>query len=171
MQLEELFDYKNMLMKDLCSDKRIVELVTGNPEADVPNHGLPYTQIYPYEYIPETVNDGQTFICFDVDILRVPNKTIYEPVIYIWAVTHKSRLRVETKLGGGVLLDELAKAINSKLNGSRYYGLGELTLGNSSRFKPITDYLGRALVYYAKDFNRPKGRIDAPSNRKPNRYE
>lgn len=49
MNLEELFDYKNLLMKDLCSNERVVKLVTGNEDAAVPNHGLAYTQLWPFE--------------------------------------------------------------------------------------------------------------------------
>lgn len=169
MYLEEFYDYKNLLMKEICSDPKIVKLVTGNENASVPNHGLPYTQVFPYEYIPETVDDGKTFICLDVDIVAVPNKTFYIPVIYVWIFTHKSRMRVEGEKGGAVLLDELSVAINNKLNGSRYYGMGELKLDSVGRFKPITDFMGRTMVYYAKDFNRAKGRINSPSDRKPQR--
>ena len=163
MLLEEFFDYKNLLMKELCSNEAIVKLVTGNENADVPNHGLPYTQIYPFEFVPETVGEGKTFICFDVDIMSVPNKTFYVPVLYIWEFTHKSRLQME---GGGLLLDTLAMEIDKMLNGSRYYGLGELKLDSVQRFAPITDFQGRVLTYYTKDFNRPSGVRSMPSNRK-----
>jgi len=169
MHLEELYDYKNQLVRDLCSDPDVVRIVTGNLNADVPNHDLPYTQIFPYEFLPETVDDGQTYICLEVDIPSVPNLTYYLPVVYVWIFTHKSRMRIETDRGGGVLVDELSAAVDKKLNGSRYYGLGTLELDSSIHFKPVNDYLGRALIYRAKDFNRPKGRINAPSNRKNTR--
>lgn len=169
MHLEELYDYKNKLVQDLCSNPDVVRLVTGNPEASVPNHDLPYTQIFPYEFVPETVDDGQTYICLEVDIPSVPNRTFYLPVVYVWIFTHKSRMRVQTERGGGVLVDELSAVVDKMLNGSRYYGLGTLELDSAPHFKPVNDYLGRALIYAAKDFNRPKGRVNAPSNRKPNR--
>lgn len=162
MNLEELFDYKNNLMRDLCTNEEVVKCVTCNEHAAVPNHGLPYTQIFPYEYIPETVGEGKTFICFDVDIVSVPNKTYYYPVIYIWVFTHKSQMRAP---GGGVLLDKLSSVINEHMNGNRTYGLGELKLDSVRRFKPITDYLGRVLTYTTKDFNR-NIRFDQPPNRK-----
>lgn len=162
--LEEFFDYKNLLMKDLCSNEDVVKLITNNEEAAVPNNKLPYTQIFPYQNIPETVDEAKTFICYDVDIIAVDNKTFYTPVIYIWICTHKSKYRCES---GGVLLDKLSIAIDKMLNGSRFYGLGELKLDSVTRFIPVADFMGREMIYYAKDFNRPWSTVgSSPSNRK-----
>lgn len=163
MQLEEFYDYKNLLMEQLCCDPEIVRAVTDNDKAAVPNHDLPYYQVFPFEYVPETVNDAKTFICFDVDIVSVPNKTMYIPVIYVWVFAHKSRLRAKE---GGCTLDKMAAAVNRLLNGNRYYGLGELKLDSVRRFTPVTDYLGRVLTFYAKDFNRKWAKPDIPVNRK-----
>lgn len=162
MNLQEFFDYKNKIMETLCSNKRIVQLVTDSKSASIPNRDLPYTQIYPYEFIPETVDEGMTFICYDVDIDEVVEKPFYIPVIYIWVFTHKSKLKLDE---GGVRIDELAKEIDKELNGSRFLGLGELNLSSVGRFSPTTDYLGRVLTYYTKDFNRI-GSKKPPSNRK-----
>lgn len=163
MELEEFYDYKNRLMAELCKNEEVVRLVTENKEASVPNHQLPYTQLFPYEFIPETVSEARTFICFDEDIVSVPSKTYYIPVLYIWICTHKSKLRMPE---GGVLLDKLSVEINKMLNGSRFYGLGQLKLSSVQRFEPITDYLGRVLVYSTVDFNRLSAGGRTPSNRK-----
>ncbi len=165
MYLEEFFDYKNQFMKDICCNKEIVTLITDDENSKVPNHTLAYSQVFPFEFIPETVSSGQTFVCFDVDILSVDNKTFYNPVLYVWAFTHKSKLHLPQ---GGVRTDQLASAIDKLINGSRFYGLGELDLQSVGRFVPILDYQGRELVYYAKDFNRTGSRTP-PANRK-NRY-
>ena len=162
MNLEEFFDYKNRLMKDLCSNEEIVALITGKEIGVVPNRTLPYTQLFPYEFIPETVDNAQSFVCFDVDITNVTNKTFYVPVLYIWVFTHKSKMRLPN---GGVRIDTLASKINELLNGNRFYGLGELDLRQVGRFSPITDYQGRVLTYCTKDFNR-NGSKQPPSNRK-----
>lgn len=161
MNLSEFFDYKNLLMKEFCSNANIVRLITDKNDAAIPNHTLPYSQIFPYEYIPETIDDGQTFICFDVDVAEVANKTFYTPILYIWAFTHKSKFRLAD---GGVRVDLLASEIDTMLNGSRYYGLGELNLKSVGRFSPIVDYQGRVLTYCTKDFNRGYSRTP-PSNR------
>ena len=164
MFLKELFDYKSRLMQDVCTNTDIVKLITGKPYKPGQERTLPYSQVFPYEFVPETVDNGQTFLCFDVDISRVPNKTFYSPVIYIWVFTHKSKMRLDE---GGVRVDELAIKIDEMLNGNRFYGLGELDLQDVGRFAPITDYQGRVLVYTAKDFNRGQGK-QMPANRKQN---
>ena len=163
MELKEFYDYKNRLMMDLCSNQEIVSLVTGKEDPEVPDRTLPYTQIYPFQYIPETENNARTFVCFDVDILKAPNKTFYYPVIYIWILAHKSKMRTK---GKGCLTDAISCEIDQMLNGNRFYGLGELEFGPVSRFIPTTDYLGRQMVYYTKDFNRSPGLKPTPANRK-----
>ena len=59
------------------------------------------------------------------------------------------------------------KEIAGAINGSRYYGLGELDLYSVKRFAPMTDFQGKILTFTATDFNRlhnPKNTI--PPNRK-----
>lgn len=163
MYLDEFFDYKNQLMDDLLTDEKIVKLI--NENVDIKDAGsLVYTQVFPYEYVPETVEHGLTFICSDVDITAAPNKTYYEPTLYVWIFTHKSLLRLPE---GGVRTDKLAHEVAKKLNGSRFYGLGELSLRSVKRFAPMMDYQGKVLVFDAKDFNRPHptGKV-IPANRK-----
>lgn len=164
MQLEEFFDYKNQLMQDLLSNSKIVKLLSDDEE-DIDNpEKLVYAQVYPFEYIPETVEHGQTFICCDVDVQRSLSKTYLLPFVYIWLFTHKSKLRLPE---GGVRTDKLASEIAKTINGSRYYGLGELDLYSAKRFAPISDYQGKVLTFHATEFNRqsPTGKT-VPSNRK-----
>lgn len=164
MELQEFYDYKNRLMKDLCSNLEIVKLVTGDANPKVPNKNLPYTQIFPFQFIPETENDARTFICFDVDIVNVPNKTFYKPVIYIWIIAHKSNMRTASQ---GCRTDAISCEIDHMLNGNRNYGQGELMLGPVTRFNPNTDFLGRQLIYTTRDFNRSPGMKPTPAYRKP----
>ena len=135
-------------MKDLLTTPRIVELLT---DEDNVGAELAYKQVFPCEYIPETVQEGKTFVCFDVDIQKSLNKTFLIPVINIWVFTHRSKLRLPE---GGVRTDALCAEISQKINGSRFYGLGELELESVRRFAPMTDYQGKCLTFTARDFNR-----------------
>ena len=162
-QLDEFFDYKNRFMEDILTDKDIVALIN----EDVPfeeSKKLAYTQVFPYEYVPETIEHGQVFVCCVVDVQKSLNKTYLLPTIYVWVFAHKSKLRLPT---GGVRTDILASKIVERMNGSRFYGLGELTIQSARRFAPMTDYNGKMLTFNATDFNRlnPTGQ-PIPSNRK-----
>ena len=164
MYLDEFFDYKNRLMEDLLTNEKIVKLLDDDCKLIANPGSLVYKQVFPFEYIPDTVEHGQTFICCDVDIQKAINKTFYNPVLYVWEFTHKSKLRLPE---GGVRTDKLASEIAKAVNGSRYYGLGELDLYSVKRFAPINDYQGKVLTFNAEDFNRksPTGK-PVPSNRK-----
>lgn len=163
MHLEELFDYKNKLMEDLCKNPRIVQMVTGDETPLLPAHDLAYARFFPYEHIPKTASEAGVYICFEVTARKVPNKTFYYPVIYIWIAAHESKMRPEW---GGVLTDQIAIEIDRMLNGNREYGQGELELSAVDTFVPTTDYLGRSLAYATRDFNRGNGRHPIPENRK-----
>lgn len=162
--LDELFDYKNQLLEDMLTNKTIVRLLSNDCSTDIPAESLMFEQVFPCEYVPDVTEHGKTFICCEVDIERVSNKTFLSPTIYIWIFTHKSLVRAPQ---GGLRIDKLCSEIAGILNGSRQYGLGELNLKSARRFSPITNYQGRVLTFTAKDFNRisPTGKY-TPSNRK-----
>lgn len=163
MQLQEFFDYKNQLMEDLLTNSEIVRLV--NDTVTLENaEELAYTQVFPCEYVPDTVEHGTTYICFDVDILESVNKTYLLPTLYVWVFTHRSLLRLPE---GGVRTDKLCSEICNAINGSRMYGLGELNLYSVKRFAPMTDYQGKCMAFRAVDFNKQfDPNRPTPSNRK-----
>lgn len=164
MNLEEFFDYKNRLMHDLLTNEKILELLKDEANPIKRPEDFVYSQVFPYEYVPETLEYGMTFICCDVDVQQSMNKTFLLPVVYIWVFSHKSKLQLPE---GGLRTDKLAAEIAKTINGSRFYGLGELNLYSAKRFAPIVDYQGKILTFHAKDFNRksPTGQ-PVPTNRK-----
>lgn len=164
MQLQDFYDYKNQLMADLLTNKNIVELLDNSVSLE-DARGLSYRNVFPCEYVPETVNDGRTYICFDVDVQRAVNKTYLLPTLFVWVFTHRSNLRLPN--GEGVRTDKLCSEICKAINGSRKYGLGELCLYSVKRFAPMTDYQGKVITFYAKEFNTMHDpNKPTPSNRK-----
>lgn len=161
MLLEEFFDYKNKIMKMLCTNQEIVTLVADQEDFD--GLTLPYSQIFPFEFIPETTDKGKTYICFDVDIPEVTNEVMYNPVIWIWIFTHKSKLRLPE---GGVRTDKIAQIIDTMLNGNRELGLGETNLRTVARFSPVEDFQGRVLAYQCRDTNRWGVKQPSPNKRR-----
>lgn len=163
MNLFEFYDYKNKLMEDILTSEPIVKLL--GDDIDMRDaESLAYTQIFPYEYVPETIQDGKTYICFDVDIQSAENNFTYYPIIYVWVLTHKSRLRLP---GGGVRPDMICAEIAKKINGSMEYGMGRLMLYSARRFAPMMDYQGKVLTFKTTDINKAFDPHKAiPANRK-----
>lgn len=131
---------------------------------------LAYTQLFPYEYIPETVEHGHTYICCEVDVMASSSRTskstrlYYRPTLNIWIMVHKSKLRLPE---GGVRFDVIAAEIANTINESLFYGFKGLQLYSVNRFSPMTDYQGKVLTFIANDINwayDPNRAI--PSNRK-----
>lgn len=164
MQLREFFDYKNVLMKDILTNQNIISLLKDGETLENASE-LAYTQVFPLEYVPKTVDSGLTYICFDVDVKSVSNKTFLTPILYIWIYAHRDNLILPNHRG--IRPDELCSEVCNVINGSRYYGLGEFSLYGTSRYAPMTDYQGKMMTFYGKDFNRQHdGAKPVPSNRK-----
>lgn len=163
MYLEEFFRYKNQLMQDILTNETLVDLIScGSVElADAAK--LAYDQVWPCEYITETLEEGKTYVCFDVDIQRSINKTFYVPVIYVWIFTHRHILRLPE---GGLRTDKIAHEITKILDGSKMYGMGDLRLYSAKRFVPLNDWAGKVLTFDAKEISKthPTGK-KAPPNR------
>ena len=165
MYLDEFPVYKNQVMEDLLTDEKIVKLIDDTVSLEDAG-SLVYTKVFPYEYVPETSEHGFTYICCDVDLIKTDGvtRTTYTPRLYIWVFTHKSLLRLPE---GGVRTDALVCEIAKKLSGSREYGMGELDLISVRRFAPMMDYNGKAMVFEAREWNRPRPNMKPiPANRR-----
>lgn len=162
-QLDEFFDYKNQLMEDLLTREDIVALIDENTKLSNAK-SLVYKQVFPTEYIPSTIEEGRVFICCDVDIQKPLGKTYLLPTLFVWVFAHKSKMFLPE---GGVRVDKLCSKIAGALNGSMKYGLGELSLNTVKRYAPMTDFVGKTMIFYATDFNRLHNPNKAiPANRK-----
>lgn len=169
MNLNELFDYKNQFFKDVLTNEKLVKLINETKTLETAEE-LSYTQLFPYEYIPETIEHGHTYICCDVDVVvssaRV-NKDMrlyYKLVLYVWVLVHKSKLRLPE---GGVRYDAICSEIADTINESLEYGYKGLQLTSAKRFTPLTDYQGKMLTFTAEDINwvyDPRRKV--PENRK-----
>ena len=151
MYLDEFFYYKNQFMDDIMHTPEIIGLMTDDPIIIADPTLLIYKQIFPFEYIPQTIEHGHTYICCEVDVKRVFNSNKLQGIINIWEFTHKDKLRLPQ---GGVRTDALAHEIDKKINGSFWYGMGTLELNSVSRFAPINDWQGKMMVYQTKEVNR-----------------
>ena len=149
MYLDELSKYKIEIMKRLCLNAKIQSLIL-LPESQKGGKEMMYKNIFPYSFVPDTVVNSSTFICFDLEIQRVENRTFKDINILFWIFTHQSLMRTNE----GIRTDLIASEVDKILNGNRDLGLGTVELKKVLRVNPAKDYHGRNLVYRSVDFNR-----------------
>lgn len=149
--LRELTEYRNTVMRTLCSDEEIVKLVTGQNDAPVPCRDLMYKNIYPYAYTPDTTKETNTFVCFRLTVPEVMNKTYKKMNITFYIFTHQDLIRTKD----GLRPDLIGEALERLFNGSLDLGLGRVELMGMDDISPITGYHGIAVEYSVLEYNRP----------------
>lgn len=147
--LREITEYKNLLMEKLCSSKDLCALLTLSDEQAGQNFA--YKRIFPYAYVPNATQIAQSYVCFDIEVPSILNKTIKNVVVYVYVFTEKDLMRIK---GKGIRVDMMASEVDQLLNGNTEFGFGELELSGCKLFTPIDGYYGRKLIYTVQDFNR-----------------
>ena len=149
--LEEFTEYKQTLMKAICTSDRIVELLKLNTDpVGIQWRDMRYKRIFPYNYVPYTIETAQTFICFTVTAPNVKDNLIAELRLTVYVFTHQDIMRTDS----GVRTDLLVSEIDKLLNGSTKYGLGKVSLRACDVMQvPAQGYSGLYSVYTVKDFS------------------
>lgn len=149
--LEEFTEYKQTLMQALCTSQSVVNLMKLDSDpATITGKDMRYNRIYPYNYVPLTIEKAQTFICFTVTAPNVKDNLIAELRLTVYVFTHQDLMRTDN----GIRTDLLVSEIDKLLNGSTKYGLGKVSLKCCDVMQvPCQGYSGLFSVYSVKDFS------------------
>lgn len=148
--LAEFTEYKNTLMEAICTSDSIFNLLklpSDNPSLRCKD--LRYVRIFPYNYVPLTIETAQTFICFTVTAPNVGKGIISDFILTIYVFTHQDLMRTKEGMRTDLLVTELDKL----LDGSTKYGLGKVSLKACDVMQvPSRGYSGLYVMYSVKDF-------------------
>lgn len=139
--------------------QEIIGLLADDPNVDLEEVDFFGTQIFSDDYIPETLDKVNAYICVDTDIPRTQNATTKEVTLYIYVFMHHDYMKLNpTKWIGqkGNRRDCLCNELTKLLNGSMDFGIGRFSLESALRFKPQMGYSGRTLKFEAKSFNQSR---------------
>lgn len=145
--------YKTSLLSAFTNSDEICELMFNKePYTDADVDDLLYTQIFPYLYVDETQTEVKPYICFEVDVPRIPTGTIKDAKLIIWVYSHKDGMRYSKEGYSGTKVDILADMIERQLRESNEFGIGKLQLLSCTYFIPNSKYYGKQMVYNMPDF-------------------
>lgn len=151
--LKDAGSYKNKLISAFVNSDEICELLFNKKpytEDDVEN--LVYTQIFPYLYVDETQTEVESYICFEVDIPKIPTGTIKDMKLILWIYSHKNCMKYLKEGYLGTRVDILVDMVEKQLRDSDKFGIGKLQLVSCTYFFPNDKYYGKQLIYNMPDF-------------------
>lgn len=140
------------IMEILLGKGYTQEQVWGNEEND-DDYGIVYKQVFPHLYIDDTQTTVLTYLCYEVDVPRIPTGTIKDMKIIVWAYCNKDSMRYSKKGYLGTRADILADAVERALCDSQKLGIGKLHLDSATYLSPSNkQFYGRQLVFTVPDF-------------------
>lgn len=159
--LKDIGKCKSAITNALLKNSDIMELLLGkNYTLQQKNHVV-YQQIFPYLYVDETQIETKSYICYEVNVPRIPTATIKDVTICIWCFCHKDIMQVSGYTKNGYhgsddRVDILADMVEETLRDSDDFGIGKLHLDSVSYVYPNKITYGRQLIYTIADFKYGK---------------
>lgn len=165
MNLSELGAYKHKVAAIFANDPDIIDVLLGKVDEDADTDEMllgddedSCGHIYEYEYVDDTNETTDTYLCIETVMVKAPTDTAYRVYLYVFAYCHKKIMQSYKKKGRvGTRVDILAENVDRLLNGNKDFGIGRLRLVSDDVYKPNNSYYGRFLCYEAVDFNRKMG--------------
>lgn len=147
-----IIEYKNLIVKKLIGNKDFIAAM-GNPDINESDEAV-YKYIFPYFYIPGTIESAHSYICIKVDMLSTAGDTelLGEFRVRIWAIVHQDIMKMNG-VGGATRMDYLAQLVDKMFNGSEAFGVGKLRLTSNLEDDLDMVHRCRELTFLTKDVN------------------
>lgn len=145
--------YKNRLINMFLNDSNICKLLLDKNNITNENiDNLIYSQVFPYLFTDGTQTKKLTYLCVEIDIPKVPTRTIKDVKLTIWGYCHKDCMQYSKKGFLGTRVDILSDMVERILNDSNEFGIGKWHLDYVTRFSPHSSYYGREMVFSVSNF-------------------
>lgn len=139
MEQDHVSACKRKLMNYLNTNDRIVSLCAGTP-----GESQSYKKFWPYEYIPDTVQETLCNVCFEVSAeYSVRNTTFTDISLFFFVICHYDIVRVENE--AGLRHDLIAHEIERDFADKDFMGLGRTTVVYNHPYTPVPQLRGRVI--------------------------
>lgn len=141
-------DWKNKAIELVIGQDEIMELLDMDEvEADDPM----YTRIFPYNHIPQIIEETKVYITFTVNIPKITfNKIWAYPRLTVRVIAHQERMKLNMAGVSATRIDYIAKLIVDLLT-KNDFGYGKLHL--ATNFEDLYNYIFhyRELVFIGEE--------------------
>lgn len=148
----EVIEYRKKIMNELCRDKEILKLFDAL-NMDHPEDELPFSKIFPHEYIPETITKTERFINFDMRAdLDSKNKVLKDLTIWFFVVCHEDVVPYFEDGRQFLWYDKAVCALDELFSDKNVFGIGKIELVSNAPYYPQQKFKGRQLTFKIIDF-------------------
>jgi hypothetical protein len=168
--LDEIVDYPDKIALALSQDKTVVGFLTDNPNVDFVNDEIDVlgTQIFNYNFIPDTQTDSLSYITIDTVITASKYDTTKSLNIIVTVISNKTNMKLNPSIFLGVAgnrRDNLVRYTDLVIRNMKSNTLGIGKLQFTTKTTPVspvsigsTNYVAKQLIYEVPNFD---GRVKA----------
>lgn len=126
--VDTISEWKNKAIELVLAQDEIIDLLEmSEEEADDPM----YTRIFPYNHIPQTVEETKVYITFTVTVPKITfNKIWAYPRLTVRVIAHQERMKLNLAGISATRIDYIAKLIVNLLT-KEDFGFGKLQLATN----------------------------------------
>ena len=158
MNLKQFREYRGLIMRKICQNQKIVDLLTDNEDSTATPDDLIKKHVYPFEFIPGTTEEGKSYISMLFSVPMVDNgMTSLICYLKIFIVTYSELAWAKDDDGVSCLrYDLISEEIDKTLNGLIDTGFKVELTSRKDGYQPMHNWHGTALTYEVQAWNRPK---------------
>lgn len=125
---DTISEWKNKAIALVLEQDEIIDLLEMNEEeTDDPM----YTRIFPYNHIPQTIEETKVYITFTVNVPKITfNKIWAYPRLTVRVIAHQERMKLDLAGVSATRIDYIAKLIVNLLT-KQDFGFGKLQLATN----------------------------------------
>ena len=145
--------YLNKKMIIILNDNEIVSMITEIIPPEKPVEDLLYTYIFPFDYIPDAIQEVGCYICYEIEVPKVSTVNYFfkDVIITFRIICHQAAMKTSY---GATRIDYLAHLIELLFNGNTEYGFNNLELVSSVPGHISQMHRCRTVRFATKDSNR-----------------
>lgn len=160
--LDDGIRYKSEVIKQICQSQPTIGLIGNDPNIDITSEKaseIMDNNIYDFNYVSKTIERADAFIMVDTDMVGPTSGTMNNWELYVQVVCHKDFVPLDSSIFKGVSgnrLDNLAGEVDSLLNGTRLFGIGQLELSSCVTASVPDAFSSKLLTYRINEFRRER---------------
>jgi hypothetical protein len=158
--LDEIVDYPDAIALALSQDQTVVGLLLDDPNVNLGDADVLGSQIYNYNFIPDTQTDSLSYITIDTVITSAPTDVTKTIQIIVTVISHKDNIKLKPTIFQrvrGNRRDNLIRYADKVIRDIKNLGIGKIRFWERNPVAPMstgsTNYTAKSLIYEVQNFD------------------